>query len=242
MKNLRSLLFALFAFALTSPVVVVAQEEAAEVGNHSFSASLDFFSNYIWRGSKFGLGPSVQPSVSFTTGNLEIGAWGAFNGMTYLSGDTSMSFTPADYAESDLYISYGFPFGLSLGITDYYYPGLNYFDYSTGSGAHAFEVNAAYGIKGLSLAANYIINEAGGAASAGGDMYFELGYEFSAFEVFVGGGNGWHTSDGEFDICNVGISAGKEIKVTDAFSIPVTGSVILNPDKKQFFVVAGFSL
>ena len=237
MENFRKVFFSALMALLVMPSMVKAQDEKAD--SH-FSAGVDLYSNYIWRGSKFGLGPSVQPSVTFAAGNLEIGTWGAFNGMSYLASDTT-GFTPADYAEADLYISYSFPFGLSLGITDYYYPGLEYFDYSAESGAHAYEINAGYSIKGLILAANYIVNEAGGAASVGGDKYFELGYEFKNVRLFVGGGDGWHTSDGEFAVCNVGIATAKVIKVTDSFIIPVSGAVILNPDKEQFYVVAGVS-
>jgi hypothetical protein len=238
MKNFRVSFYALLTFLSLTSMSILAQEE--EKSSH-FSAGADFYSNYIWRGTKFGIGPSFQPSVTFTAGNLEIGGWGAFNGMSYLTSDTS-GFTPADYAESDLYAKYSFPFGLSLGVTDYYYPGLDYFDYSTETGSHAFEINGGYSIKGLSLSANYIVNEAGGAASTGGDMYFELDYAFTNVSLFVGGGNGWHTVDGDFNVCNVGISTGKEIKITDSFSVPVSGSLILNPDKKQFYVVVGFSL
>ena len=34
----------------------------------------------------------------------------------------------------------------------------------------------------------YIVNEAGGAASAGGDMYFQAGYAFKDFNLFAGAG------------------------------------------------------
>jgi hypothetical protein len=73
-------------------------------------------------------------------------------------------------------------------------------------------------------------------------MYFQAGYAFSVFNLGVGMGNGWHTSDGELNICYIALGAGKTIEVTEKFSVPVSGSVILNPDKKQFFVVGGLSL
>ena len=59
---------------------------------------------------------------------------------------------------------------------------------------------------------------------------------------FVGGGNGWYTSDTEFAVCNVGIGASKTIKITDSFSIPVNGSFIVNPEKKDVHFVVGISL
>ncbi len=203
---------------------VRAQEEESK---SNFSVGIDVFTNYIWRGTKFGSGPSLQPSVKFMTGGLTVGVWGSFDA--------------AGYAEADPYISFSLPVGLSFGITDYYYPGLNVFDFSKTTGSHAMEINTCFTTGGLSLGANYIINEAGGAATAGGDMYFQVDYAFRNFSLLAGAGDGWHTTDGEFNLCNVGIGTSKVIQLTKTFSIPVTGQVILNPDREQLFVVAGFS-
>jgi uncharacterized protein (TIGR02001 family) len=192
-----------------------------------FSVGTDFYSTYVWRGVAFS-GPSIQPYVDFTTGGLSIGSWGSYGFDGFM--------------ESDLYVSYGFDFGLSLGLTDYYYPGTPYFNYANDStGAHGFEVNLGYEISGLSVSANYMINEAGMAGTVGGDMYFELGYGFENLDIFAGAGDGWHSSDGEFALVNVGVSTSKEIKFSDNFSLPVSGAAILNPDWEQFFIVIGFS-
>ena len=193
-----------------------------------FSPGVDFYSSYIWRGSKQGTGPAVQPYLEFATGGLTLGAWGSFDA--------------SGFGETDIYAAYSLPFGLSLGVTDYYLTDLDYFDYSDSTGSHAFELTAGYEIKGLSLSANYIINKAGGIESEGGDIYLEAAYAFKYFGIFLGAGNGWTTSDGDFAICNIGIQAEKEIKITDSFSIPVIGQVILNPDNKSLYVVVGFSL
>lgn len=193
-----------------------------------FSPGVDFYSSYIWRGLKEGTGPAVQPYLEFTAGGLTIGAWGSFDA--------------SGFGETDLYASYSLPFGLSLGVTDYYLTDLDYFDYSDSTGSHAFELTAGYEIGGLSLSANYIVNKAGGVESEGGDIYVEAAYAFKHFGVFLGAGNGWTTSDGDFAVCNVGIKAEKEIKITDTFSVPVNGQVIFNPDQKSLYVVVGFSL
>ena len=227
MKSIRLFITALVVVSMHSATNLSAQEEAS---GPAFSTGADIVSNYIWRGTKLAVGPAIQPSVSFAAGNFEIGAWGSFG------------FTSIEGAESDLYLSYSFPFGLSLGLTDYYFPGSMYFDFSDTTGSHALEINAGFSAGGFSLSANYIPNEAGSAGSAGGDMYFEAGYDFSAFNIFVGAGDGWHTSDGEFGLCNVGIGTSKEIKITEDFSVPVSGSIILNPEQEQFYVVIGFSL
>jgi hypothetical protein len=85
------------------------------------------------------------------------------------------------------------------------------------------------------------LNEAGGAGTAGQDLYFELGYSFEHFGVFVGGGDGWHTSDGEFMVTNIGITSSYDLQITENFALPVSGSLILNPETEQFHVVVGVS-
>lgn len=201
-----------------------AQDEDA---NPNFSVGADLYSNYIWRGTKYGQGPAVQPSVKFVTGAFTIGVWGSFDA--------------SGYAETDPYISLSLPAGLSVGLTDYYYPSLPLFETSDTTGSHALEINGSFIKGGLSLSANYIVNQAGGAASAGGDKYFQAGYAFSSFNLFVGAGDGWHTSDGRFALCNLGLGTSKTIKITETFSIPVNGQIILNPEREQLFIVAGFS-
>ena len=150
------------------------------------------------------------------------------------------------FQEMDLYVSYSIG-DLSIGLTDYYYTGSDYFLIDDVVGSHALEVNLGYAIGDLSIAGNYIINDSseGGAGSVGGEVYFELGYSLESFDVFVGGGDGWHTTggnaEGDFAISNVGVSTSKEIKITDSFSLPVNASAILNPDTEQFYIVAGIS-
>ena len=203
-----------------------------EGSDSKFSVGSDFYSNYIWRGTKFGSGPAVQPSMKYSSDWLTIGAWGSFD----FSG----------YQEVDLYLSFTLPAGISLGLTDYYFPGLDYNDYSESSGSHAFELNAGFTAGNFNLSANYIFNKAGGAGSSGGDKYFQAGYSFNYFNIFAGAGDGWHTYDydsGEsnFALCNLGIGTSRTIKVTDSFNIPVAGQLIFNPDKNQMFLVVGFT-
>lgn len=216
----------LVATMILSPMQVNAQDEEK---SSPFSLGGDLVSTYVWRGTKYGSGPAIQPYVEVALGNFTMGGWGSY------------CFTSNEAAEADLYLSYGFEFGLSIGLTDYYFPGTEYFDYSAESGSHAFEINLAYEIDGFSIAANYILNEAGSAGSAGNDLYFEAGYGFKYFSLFAGAGDGWHTSDGEFAFCNLGISAGKEIRITDSFSLPLSASLIWNPEREQFNIVLGVS-
>jgi len=226
---------ALFTGLIVTLVLLssLASAYSQEGSGSKFSIGSDFCSSYIWRGTKYGSGPAVQPLMKYSSSWLTVGAWGSFD----FSG----------YQEADLFLSFALPAGISLGITDYYYPGLKYNDYSEASGSHAFELNAGFTAGGFNLAANYIINEAGGVGSSGGDKYFQAGYSFKSFNVFLGAGDGWHTFDPEsgqdkFAVCNLGIGTSRIITVTETFNIPVAGQLIFNPDKNQMFFVVVLTL
>lgn len=198
------------------------------------NVGVDLFNRYVWRGVEYGSSPSIQPTIEFSKGVFTIGAWGAY--ATGSSGDAGY------FAEADLYLSFAFENGLSFGLTDYYYPGTSWFKFDKEISSHAFEFNLGYEIGKFSLGANYILNDSRyGAGAEGGDLYFELGYSSGPFSAFIGGGDGWHTTNGNMQICNIGIGAQKEIVITDTFSLPLSGSVILNPNTEQLLLVVGLS-
>ena len=225
--GMKNLVLALAVVVLSGLGISSSAQAQEAQDNSKFSVSTDLFSNYVWRGTRYGTGPSVQPEVKYEKGGLTLGVWGSFDFR--------------GYSEADPFVSYSFPFGLSLGITDYYYPDLSMFDFSRSTGSNAIEINVGYSTGDLSLSGNFILNEAGGAGSNGGDLYFQMGYAISNVDLFMGAGNGWHTSDGEFNLCNIGLSVTRDIHITEYFSIPLTGQVILNPEREQLFIVAGFS-
>jgi hypothetical protein len=230
MKRTNKLKTRLLIFAsLAISVTLFSQEEESK----PFRAGADFVSSYIWRGSKYGTGPAVQPVIEYSRGIFTAGAWGSFD----FNG----------YQEADLYLKFSLPEGFSLGITDYYLSDLDYFDYSIETGSHAFEANLGFSKGDFNLGFNYIFNEAGGVGSLGNDIYTEAGYSLKYFGLFLGAGNGWYTYDPEtgndkFKVCNMGLKVSKDIKVTETFKIPVSGQLIFNPDKEQLFIVVGFTL
>ncbi len=198
-----------------------------------WNLGLDIYNSYIWRGSKFGTGPAFQPSIEYNISGFTAGFWGNVNA------------SDNEAAETDIYIKYDFDFGLSFGLTDYYYPGTDFFEVSGDANTHAVEFNLGYQIGGLSLAGNYFFTKAtapGSAGNAGCDMYFEAKYGFKHVDVFVGAGDGLHTPDYKFGVVNVGVGTTKKIKLTDSFSLPLSGSVVLNPTTEQLFVVVGINL
>jgi hypothetical protein len=198
------------------------------------SVGLDFYNRYVFRGVDFGDSPSLQPSITFTSGNFTLGAWGAYS--------TGNGTTDGGFGEADLYASYAFDFGLSLGATSYYYPGTSWFELDEGVSSHAIELNLGYEVSNFSFAANYIVNDSrDGAGAEGGDTYFELGYGAGSVDLFVGAGDGWHSTNGNFQVVNIGIGTSKNIQITEAFAIPMSGAVILNPNSEQLHLVVGVS-
>ena len=201
--------------------------KAQEESSSPFNLGADFVSRYVWRGLDFGNGPAVQPTVEVAFGNFALGAWGSY------------TLNSSPYLEADLYASYSFDFGLSLILTDYYFPAAefgavtdnSYFDMD----AHTFEIGLSQAISDFYISAYYFLN-------ASDDVYFEAGYSFKYFDVFAGAGTQSYTSDGNFMFTNFGISTSKELKITDSFSLPLSGALIVNPDLQQFNIVFGFSL
>ncbi|MDX9882794.1 MAG: TorF family putative porin [Prolixibacteraceae bacterium] len=209
-----------FTFLIAGLLAVTSLTVSAQEWN----TGVDLYSSYVWRGTKFGSGPALQPSVEFSAGGFAIGAWGSY------------CFSDNEAMEADLYASYSFDLGenssLSFSLTDYYFPGAgsNWLD----GDFHFFEPAVSLGLGKFSLLGAYMTNAE--------DIYFEAGLELGPVNLFLGAGDGAYTSDGDFSVCNLGISTSKEIKVTDSFSLPVSGSVVLNPSTEQFHIVVGISL
>lgn len=194
-----------------------------------WSTGLDIYSSYIWRGAKFGSGPAFQPSVEFSAGGFAIGAWGSVSAST----DEAM--------EMDLYAGYTIELSesasLGLNLTDYYFGG----DWTDGD-YHFFEPMVSLGLGDFSLTGAYMFYDGAGTGDASGDLYLEAGYSFGSFDLTLGGGNGQYTDDGEFSVCNISVGTSKEIAVTETFTLPVSGAVILNPSTGGFFITVGISL
>ena len=76
----------------------------------------------------------------------------------------------------------------------------------------------------------------------GEDTYVEVGYPLGGFDVAIGAGDAGYSVDGEFALVNVSLSTGKDIKITEDFSLPLSGSLIYNPDSDIMYVAVGVSL
>jgi len=199
-----------------------------------FSTGADLVSRYVWRGLNFGSSPSLQPFLKYSKGNYGIGAWGAYT--------TSIN-APAQ--EMDLYAYYTISDIFTVTLTDYFFPtdgaANNYFEYNNDLTGHVFEGMVSFeGTEDLPLTVAAAINFYG---TDNQSMYFEAGYSFKHIDAVLGFGNYAYTmtGDGGIEGVNLGITTSNEIKITDDYSLPVSGSLIVNPNTENVFLVLGVS-
>jgi len=210
------------------------------LSNAQLSVNADVVSRYIFRGVDYGNSPAFQPSIAYTAGNFVVGGWGS-----YAFAEQTINQESVSFREADLYAAYSFDFGLSVGVTDLYFPGTKWFEFGDMTSSHAFELNLNQQIKNFSISANTMLNNSLGGASEKGIWYFELGYAKDNIEFFIGGGDGIFVTSyekGDFQVVNLGIKGTKELKITETFSLPVFGQVILNPNTEDLHLVVGFTL
>ena len=226
MTYLPAFLFAL-TILLSSTGNLQAQDEESE---SPISIGADLVSRYVWRGTDFGASPSIQPYIEASAWNFTLGAWGAY------------TINRFDGQEMDLYLNYNIMDIVSVGVVDYFFPaeltGYKYFDYSTDF-QHILEATATFtGLEDIPLTATVGVNMINDPNNS---FYVELGYGFSIFDLFLGAGNGIYTTDQNFNVVNLGITASKEIPVTDRYSIPISASLITNPEAQKVYLVFGIS-
>lgn len=193
-------------------------------------AGLDIYSSYLWRGAKFGTGAALQPFVEFSSGGFAIGAWGSY------------STGAEESAEADLYLGYGVDLGesssLSFTLTDYYFPDADW----TEGASHSLEPMVSLGVGAFTFTAAYMEGLGDSDENDISDLYLEAALSAGPVDITLGGGDGQYTDDGDFSICNIMIGTSKEITITDSFSLPVSGAVMLNPSTGGFHIAVGISL
>ena len=203
----------------------------------------DVVSQYVWRGQDLG-GVSVQPTLGLAYKGLSLSAWGS----------AGLS-NPADTREFDLTLAYTIG-GFNIGVTDYWFnagldPLNRYFAYAADCTNHVFEANVGYdfGFASLQWYTNFAGNDGlTPAEKRAFSSYVEVNVPF------VLGGVDWTATAGAvpfatdfygvegFGVVNVALTASKDIRITDSFSIPVFAQVAANPYSKNAFFVFGITL
>jgi len=252
-KNFLAVFMFLAVFLLQMPGSLLrAQEKECKV---TLDLSADIMSRYIWRGLNLGgSSPSIQPALELGAGNFTLGAWGAY------------SMNPAiAHQEVDLYASYTFADLVTLTATDYFLPNEDtlpnrYFNFKKDETTHLLELSAKIGGTekvpfSLMVATN--LYGADAKKENGNNQfstYFELGYDFQVSETSCSAFLGFTTTKFDPDkgetgyygtgpgVINLGITANRDIRITDSFSLPVNASLITNPQAENIFLVFGISL
>lgn len=204
----------------------------------------DLVSGYVWRGQDLG-GVSLQPTASVSYKGLSLTAWGSV-GIEKTDDDGY------DAKEFDLTLGYTVG-GFSLSVTDYWFnTGAGYFHYGAHNTAHLFEAQIGYDFGPVAL--NWYTNFAGddGVDKEGKRAYSSF---LSATVPFTLGGLDWAVEVGAtpwatdfyngwtsgFSVCDLSLSAAKEIRITSSFSFPLFAKATWNPRTENAYLVAGIT-
>jgi hypothetical protein len=231
--------------SITAPVQNETQPSPPLSAAVKFGA--DVMSRYVWRGVDYGNAPSIQPSISYTAGALSVGTWGAYSLGSF---GTDSSGNAKVFAEHDLWASYGISSSagtFSILFTGYFYPsnGLKYFNFNSTGGSHVLEAGLSYtGLESFPVTAAVYYNFHNDVDHS---AYVQVSYGLTAetygLTLFAGATpakSSWYvTTDAAF--INVGLTLTKSIKMTDAFSLPVSATYAVNPHIEQSYLIFGMS-
>lgn len=210
-----------------------------------FGLGLDLQTKYIWRGMEMmslESAPVLFPSINFSANGL----------FAYIMGGYAIN---GEYAEVDCGVSYTVG-DFTVGVSDYFYPSIDknvdkYSHVGKGSG-HWMEACVNYApvnipiwstLSNFFYGADRYLDENGSEKQAY-STYVELGTYYNFIEnnkisLAVGAAlnkscyNGYSRG---FSICNTELKYAKSVKVSDAWSLPVSVSYIYNPVYDKSFV------
>lgn len=234
----RLSLFLIFIHFFSSDIY--SQEESSKL---NFNTGADLYSRYVWRGLSFSESPNIQPYMELSWKGFSLMTWG--------------SYALADkYAEIDLFLSYSTG-GFTLNIFDYFsedesdFSATSYKEWRDTLTNHLVEASAVYQLPiekfPISLTASVFLYGADLDENNNQNYstYFELSCPFilknHECSVFLGAtAKSGYYADGA-GIVNLGLSAVRDIIITDNFSVPFSTSIIFHPYNNDVFFIAGIS-
>jgi len=193
----------------------------------------DLVSSYVWRGTQFGSGAHIQPYMELNYGSLKGGVWGSFPTTANGGGN-----------ELDLYLSYSFKNNktqekyFELTLTNYSFP-KDGGTYKSGEGLFEkdyLEVAVSSKLGPINLMVGYFTEiEA---------LYVESTFLVGVVDIGVGFGSDSKDkfyAGGDSGLVNLSFSGSKEIKITEEYSLPLSGSFVYNPDSEAAFLLFAMS-
>lgn len=204
-------------------------------------AEITLQSRHIWRGTKLGTAPMLEPSVTVSNKNFSFNVWAA----------KSLN---NSYSEIDLIPSYQIG-ELTLSLLDYYVPEIgednSYLNFTDGESRHTLEFSLD-NYSGEKNRLKWMIGTffAGDKNEETGKTFFstyvEFKYPFSFLKIdaepFVGltPFKGYYAD--KFAFINSGLVLSKEIKLSSKLVCPLNLTYTYNPYADHHFVTFGFGL
>ncbi len=213
------------------------EKEVSKKSQVSAILAIDLVNQYIWRGQDLG-NVSVQPTLGLEWKGLSLSAWGNVGISNW-----------ADTKELDLTLSYTYK-GFTVGVTDYWTDGSNYFHYKKDETNHIWEAGIGYDFGFLAI--SWYTNFAGadgvnGSGNRAYSSYFELKAPFRLGGLEWEGAVGmvpWKTTTYDtngFAVTNVSLKATKDFVIKEKYHLPVFAGLTANPDSKKLYLLCGIS-
>ena len=237
-------------YIVVSILILMCYSSVAQTEKNKASVYVrgDFVSSYIWRGA-YMAGVSLQPEIGLETGRFSFSVWG-----------TKALDSPQK--EIDLTMSYSTG-RFCFHLLDYWCPldeedeegrvSNNYFELNNHHTSHQVEGGITYVVsERFPLTISWYMMFWGNDKKSDGKQnyssYAEVGYPFSVKGIELNalvGVSPYNSSMYEvrrFAVCNIGLEAVKDIRVTKSFSLPVFVNLSFDPAHGDASVVLGFTL
>ncbi|MFW6347484.1 MAG: hypothetical protein ACOC2C_02590 [Cyclonatronaceae bacterium] len=227
-----ALLVLLTTFAL-APQHAKAQELSVD-------PSATITSRFIYRGLDLGSSPQIQPSVAFNYDNFNFTLWGSH----------PLSLTPdgTEYKEVKFWMNYTFDLGnmtLTPQFENHFDANTDVFDLDEETTTHVWQASVRAAAKG-DVAPDLLVGYAfSGIQGFEPTLYVEPGVAFSAgdtgLRAFLSsqyseeGGFIDLGYEGDFVFTQVGLSASKDLRISDSFTVPMSVMVVINPETERAF-------
>lgn len=235
-KIIKTLAAAMGVAILLLPTKTYAQDK------FTVNGKADFVSDYIWRGADQNSGFSVQPSLTLGYAGFSINVWG--------SQTLSRWNVEIPSKEFDINLSYSSN-NFFVTVSDYWWSGVNR-PYGHYKDSHFFEGTLTYCFgKSFPLTLSWSTMFAGADKDEEGKLqgstYINASYQISLpADITLTPAIGFTPWKGYYHnkaaFTDISLKAGKDIKITDNFSIPLFVQAIVAPIYDRTYLVTGFSL
>ncbi len=246
-------------------------QETPDNSKIQLNIGTDIVSRYIWRGQQFGgNSPSIQPFASVSYNNLEFGFWGAYSLSGSNTGqelDSYLSYSFAKDIFTTTITNYFFPdnqanynyFDYSAANTGHILEASLSFNGTEKIPLSFLAAVNFFGADAAKIESNPASSKFNTKTGIQYSNYFELGYTHTFnsidFNAFLGftlsnpkaanistgyiGESGFYGN--KAGIVNTGFSLSKKLQISKNFALPISASIITNPETKKIFMTLKFS-